>query len=187
MSDTETPAPLDAYLTAKSNEPVFVLQGGDPLAAPLVRLWAAAARVRAGAVPPSALTGVEVDLKYICADSLVTNEREAAGLLTRATAAEEVSWSMDDYRKGRIGTEEAKPSGENSADEKARLDVYDLRRRCADRISNLRCSIAEYRDDLIAKGYITSGDELDNSIEGLMRSAKTISDRIDVRRGNASD
>jgi hypothetical protein len=46
--EAEVVAPLDAYATAKPDEPTFTLQGGDPLAGPLVRTWAFLARRRAG-------------------------------------------------------------------------------------------------------------------------------------------
>ena len=60
MSTKDEPGPLDGLLTAKPGEPIFTLQGGDPLAAPLVREWARQARERAhsGEVPDAKATAL---------------------------------------------------------------------------------------------------------------------------------
>jgi hypothetical protein len=168
MSTPIEPAPLDGYLTAKPNEPIFVLQGGDPLAPPLVQQWITTARALA---------------------LQLESESQRNALLIRATAAEEVLWAMQNYLRGHTSTGEVEPKTplENSVDEKARLDVYDVRRRCASRIYDLRGAITEYRKELLSKHFISAGDELDNSIEGLLCSAKSIADRINIRRGNVSD
>jgi hypothetical protein len=96
----EVVAPLDAYATAKPDEPVFTLQGGDPLAAPLVRLWAQLARLRTGLGkglwPPSFTDAENAVLNH----DVSHDEKESANLLLRATAAEEVSWAMDAYVNG---------------------------------------------------------------------------------------
>src|SRR5205085_1542980 len=123
-SDNALPAaPLDAYVTAKPDEPTFTLQGGDPLAEPLVQLWAHLARVRTGLLTGDA-DWIYPALKAAChPDSdLSGNEREVNNLLLRATAAEEVSWAMRDYCRGNTSSGKASPEipAENSLDEKAR-------------------------------------------------------------------
>lgn len=81
MPDTKAePGPFDAFETAKPDEPIFTLQGGDPLAAPLVLEWARRARTAALALPDD------------------TPRQEE--LLLRATSAEEVAWSMQAYLRG---------------------------------------------------------------------------------------
>lgn len=95
----EEPGPFDGMENAKPGEPVFTLQGGDPLAAPLVQIWADFARVRAGIISADACGASYAKLAGIAA-------REQAGqhkreeLLIRATEAEAIGWEMDAYRKG---------------------------------------------------------------------------------------
>lgn len=79
ISTKETPGDYDALETAKPGEPIFTLQGGDPLAPPCITLWSELCRHAALAESDDA-------------------KREA--LLKKATAAEAVAWAFDDYRKG---------------------------------------------------------------------------------------
>jgi hypothetical protein len=81
MTDEASPAvALDAYPTAKPDEPTFTLQGGDPFAPPCVLEWAKKARL-------FALT-------------LDEDDPRRADLLLRATSAEEVAWEMLAYQRG---------------------------------------------------------------------------------------
>lgn len=82
ISTKERPSPFDGFESAKPGEPIFTLQGGDALAAPLVREWARLARERA--------LGGGMD------------EAKAKALLIKATGAEAISWAMDEYRSGHV-------------------------------------------------------------------------------------
>lgn len=173
------PAPLDGFESAKPNEPIFTLQGGDPLAAPLVVLWAQLARVRAD------ITQGDADWIYplfLAAnrESVSHDPKEIENLLVRASAAEQVAWSMDEYRKG-VSQE---TSSDQSLDELDRLDIYDLRRRYASLISNFFSEMSEYRERLVALEFIEVGGQLWNAIEGEILSLRTIHKMIEPRRGN---
>lgn len=70
----------DAIETAKPGEPLFPLQGGDPVAPDTVLFWAEQTRA-------FALT-------------LSEDDKRRAKLLRKATDAEAVAWAMRDYQAG---------------------------------------------------------------------------------------
>lgn len=150
MSTEEAVAPLDAYITARPDEPTFTLQGGDPLAPHLVRLWAAAARGR---------TGLRINLGKLINDfsiivvehTLEYDKREVANLRLRATAAEEVSWAMDEYTRG--GSSTPVDAADTHIDEPKRIELHDLKVRCAQKLSNFRCEMIEMQAALDKAGY----------------------------------
>lgn len=85
----DVPGPFDGFATAKPGEPIFTLQGGDPLAPPLVHSWAMSARDRAIAEFPE-------------------DHPKRDALFLRAAEAEKVAWQMEEYLAG----DEAKPPRE---------------------------------------------------------------------------
>ena len=90
----------DAAASAKDDEPIFTLQGGDPLAPGLVLLWAHHARKLARRLP-----------------FLTDKARER--LLKKATSAEEVAWAMRDYlRNGGKPELKAEPQETYSGNER---------------------------------------------------------------------
>lgn len=145
----EIVAPLDAYATAKPDEPVFTLQGGDPFAGPLVRLWACMARRRAG-VPGKIPSD---DLTRIAREHAAPNEREQTNLLVRATAAEEVSWEMDGYLKGEAVQHEDEETLSDEIDEKARIDLFDYRVRSAQKMQDMIATLVDMSDELHKRGH----------------------------------
>ena len=80
ISTKEEVGTYDAIETAKPGEPLFALQGGDPLAPLCVMIWAWKARKLARAMDE--------------------DDKARAALLRKASAAEEVAWAMRDYQKG---------------------------------------------------------------------------------------
>lgn len=182
MSDIPV-APLDAYITARPDEPTFTLQGGDPLAEPLVKIWVGAARLRAGVSIGDFLQEAVDDLHAACVlDCLESNERERNNLLVRATAAEEVSWAMRDYRLGNTsaGVDQPTAAGENFLDEKARLDLHDLRVRFAQRLSGFFSEMSDMRTDLKNASFLA--EELDNQFEAAILLVRQISNTVEPRR-----
>lgn len=172
------PAPLDAYETAKAEEPIFVLQGGDPIAAPLVRLWAYLARVRTGL--RGDVAWIETPIQAAKYSSIEHDPDACKNLLARATAAEQVSWHMDGYRRGEVNiTQEMQ-----ELDDLQKLDIYDIRRRCASAISNFFSNLNDYREELTARGFIIEGDEINNIFEANILSLRTLAERIEIKRGN---
>lgn len=70
----------DAIETAKPGEPLFPLQGGDPLAPLCVMIWAWKARK--------------------LARTMEEDDKARIKLLRKASAAEEVAWAMREYQAG---------------------------------------------------------------------------------------
>jgi hypothetical protein len=95
----EEPGPFDGMENAKPGEPVFTLQGGDPLAAPLVQLWADCARVRAGVGSADCLAPDFAKLAGVATREKAGRHKQEE-LKLRATEAESIGWEMDAYRKG---------------------------------------------------------------------------------------
>jgi hypothetical protein len=79
ISTKDKPGDYDAIETAKPDEPLFAIQGGDPLGPKTVQFWADEARKLAR----------ETD-----------DEKERDRLLRKASMAEEVVWAMKDYQAG---------------------------------------------------------------------------------------
>lgn len=82
ISTREKPGDYDAFETAKPGEPIFVLQGGDPLGPLCVIVWAWKARKLAR----------EMDEQG--------HAEEADRLRKKANSAEQVAWEMRDYQRG---------------------------------------------------------------------------------------
>lgn len=153
-SPPEAVAPLDAYATAKPDEPVWTVQGGDPLGAPLLRLWAFCARVRAGSITGDA-DWIYPLLEAACKpDNSATNEQEINDLLTRATLTEQVSWNMDAYFKGQSFDPKA-PAEKSTAEQ---IDLFDARVHAADKISGFAGELNNIAEDLKARGFDNVGD-----------------------------
>ncbi len=174
----ENPAPLDAYETAKPDEPIFVLQGGDPLAAPLVRIWAYLTRVRAGLSGDATMIDAPI---YVAKTTAVDHDKAASrDLLVRATAAEQVSWYMDGYRRGEINL--AAEVHEQAALDK--LDIHDIRRKCASTISSFRAELNDFRLELIDRDWLEQNNELDNAMQGTILALHSIMEKVEIKRGN---
>ncbi len=112
ISTKERVGEYDAIATAKPDEPLFPLQGGDPFAIACIMLWADQAR-RAGLAERNATV--------------------AHKLLTKASQAEFVAWAFSDYQAGR---------GAEAAAEQKRYESEDVTdrnvilARAADRLHN---------------------------------------------------
>lgn len=179
---SEIVAPLDAYATAKPDEPTFTLQGGDPFAAPLVSLWAQLARI--AAIPEGSqrqadeavFTGIQAARTL----RKTVSESEREELLKRATLAEEVSWNMDAYRKRQATDAEPETSGEKlSVDE--RLDLYDLRNFAAGRLNNAVSELAEIYERLQTAGF--EDEDFFNALRSSRVALQGASRRVRVQRG----
>lgn len=182
MEATKTnPAALDAFETAKSDEPIWTVQGGDPLGAPLLRIWAVFARIRAGIIPDQGTEIVYAELLKAAQNNRPEHQNEIDGLLIRATETEQVSWSMDNYIKG-LTAEEVEEL--KQAIEFNRLDLYDLRRKCASFISAFFSEFNDYRLELIKREYLAEGDFIDHQMQRAIADLRYILSTIEIRRGN---
>lgn len=175
----ETPAPLDAYETAKDGEPIWVAQGGHPLSAPLLRVWSIFARIMAGVIPDQGTEIVYAEMLRAAQMNRPDTNAEREGLLIRATQTEEISWAMDDYRNG-LAVEEREEI--IIAVEFDRLDLFDLRRRCATFMSMFWSEMNEYRLELIRREYMVEGDYIDHQIRRVIDDLKYIHSTIEIRR-----
>lgn len=178
----EHPAPLDGFARAKPDEPIFTLQGGDPTAGPLVRLWANLARVRAGVLSYDALEEFLWGAANQASNAKELEERKQQGLLIRARSAEEISWQMDEYRKG-TGEEPEENAGSEPVEQRL-IDLYDYRRRCVARLNNSIAELCEMEDELTKREFLKNGNNL--YIEGQLHTAlqalKRFAERLEVKR-----
>jgi hypothetical protein len=79
VSTKDKPGDYDAIETLKPGEPVFPIQGGDPLGPKTVQFWADSARELA---------------------RTLDNDKQRESLMRKATMAEHVGWAMTEYQAG---------------------------------------------------------------------------------------
>lgn len=182
MQSTKTdPAPLDAFESAKADEPIWTVQGGDPLGAPLLRIWTIFARIRAGVIPDQGTEIIYAEILKAAQNNQAETEKDSDGFKARATETEIISWSMDQYFKGLVyeETEEKKQAVEFD-----RLDLYDIRRRCASFMSGFFSELNDYRLELMARGYLAENDYIDHQIRRVIEDLRYIHSTIEVKRGS---
>jgi hypothetical protein len=177
----EVVAPLDAYATAKPDEPVWTAQGGDPLAPPLLRLWALMARVRAGEPFAGSLVQWAEGVKEVAEHhSVADDEREAANLLVRATATEEISWAMDEYARGHHSVDQPTEAQDTHLSELQRIDLHELKIKVAQKLSAYHSEMSELRTALKAAGFEDIG--VLTAMGVVTGDLRVLSDRIEPRR-----
>jgi hypothetical protein len=95
----KTPGPFDGFAKAKEDEPIFTLLGRDPLAPPLVALWAMMNRIRCGLGQPDHAIWTSL-VRAATASPRELSDREMKAELLQTSEAEEIGWAMDEFRKG---------------------------------------------------------------------------------------
>lgn len=140
------PSPLDGYIRAEPNEPVFTLQGGDPFAHDAVRGYIATRRNAA---------------------MQIENEKKRADELERCTAAEEVLWAMENYYKGLPNEDDTAFEGSSSI--AALIDLHDYRIHCARKLANAFSEMNDMIEGLRRMGFEDTGtlNAIHNEIVGL--------------------
>lgn len=168
MTDENTkahPGPFDGMESAKPDEPVFTLQGGDPLAPELVRGWAEKARERA--------IQLRKDGK----------EEKADALLIKATEAEKISWNMESYAKGEKEVRAHEEGQDDSQgylggslpeDTARRAQRHRLLRAAADRLSNAGSEGCDWADQLEEIGLAKFGDPIRKASKRLIGLARQL-------------
>jgi hypothetical protein len=156
---------FDAFETAKENEPIFVLQGGDPFAPATIEHWADLART---------------------AGRKETNARQRQKLLAKATNAEQSAWIMREYQRDpdnyAAATEEKRFESEDVTDR-----IIILGRGC-DRLNNSIFECLELADKLQALDeFRVERGKLREAAEIMRRVAKTIEPRRHMQDRKASD
>ncbi len=171
-----SPAPLDAYETAKSSEPIWTVQGGDPLGAPLLRIWAHFARIQAGVITSGTLDAWFEQILRAANTHPPKNDAERDEFLTRATATEEISWAMDAYLRG----DKQEVKTEKRVTAMQRIDLFDARRRCVQRIHNAIAELEQFKGELETFGFMW--EELGYAFFSVEEDMKGLARAVEVRR-----
>lgn len=173
------PSPLDAYVTAEPDEPVFTLQGGDPLAGPLVMLWARLARARCGLgfEPEASIEWATAIFK----DNQAFKSAERDDLLRRATEAEQICWAMTAYRKGQR-EQVAEDNAQRNVE--TRLDLHDYKIYCANRISN---AFSELNDMMSQLDILDPDNPVIESIRNEIVALRSLFNEVEPRPGRKLD
>lgn len=165
ISTKEKPGAYDAFETAKPDEPIFTLQGGDPIAPLVIMVWAWKARQFA---------------------RTLDNEKEATRLLTKASAAEEVAWAMKDYQKG--GAQEVaavRATINDTPDTLAEAqEAVTERKRLIEGVTKLQNAIGVARDVSEALETVESISDQIDAIEAGIYWLKLAAEGLEPRRGS---
>lgn len=162
ISTKEQPGEYDGFETAKPGEPIFGLQGGDPLAPKTVLFWA--------------------DLARTMARSLA-DEKQAARLFRKANGAEEVAWAMQVYQRG-----EADVAGERNRYTDSEVDRSDVKRAirktlidCVGRLNNAAAIIKTVEESL---GDLAIDPGRQEELLLIVGRIEALSAALEPRRGN---
>jgi tRNA U34 5-carboxymethylaminomethyl modifying enzyme MnmG/GidA len=165
INTLETPGEFDALLSLRKEEPYFLLVGRDRFAPPLILRWASYNRRRA--------------LKEFDAGLIDTEERERE--LRKSTQAEEIAWSMREFKLGGAGKAETKQdrySGYVDTEEQKRADT--IHRQRLEAKSALHNAISE-TNDLYC--LIASEDERQaRAIEETIRAMRALAELVTPKR-----
>lgn len=164
ISTRDVPGTFDAVVTAKPGEPIFTLQGGDPLGADTVLHWVKLAR------------------KAAMVDE---DERRASKLLERATVAETVAWAMRDYRAGVEANPELvedEPDVEDVPPSEAESDRRTRLIRGAEKLHAAVAAIVEVANILDEVEFMDGTTEAE--LRGFAALVKNAATQVEPRRGN---
>lgn len=186
VSTKDHPGEFDALETAKPDEPIFVVQGGDPLGPPTVQFWADAARKEARRIMDGHRAGFEPADERDEYKPTSIDERDADKLLRKATNAEQVSWTMKAYQRGDV-----QPSGGrasyNDLPEVLTADGVD---RAAKRRSSI-AMVGQLQNSLAIAFEVAEGlskldlhPETEAKIRGAVTALQEAAREVEPRRGN---
>lgn len=181
VSTRDTPGDYDAIETAKPGEPLFGIQGGDPLGPPTVQFWADEARKLARKIMSGGDDFVPTR-KMPNYNPTAADQERAEKLLRKATAAEMVSWAMRDYQRG--GVQEV--AGERAHYNDTPLDsavAHDQRRALILMVTELHNSLSIAHDVAEALDNLGVYPDAVNAINGAVCKLKAAADTIEPRRG----
>nr|WP_047169709.1 NaeI family type II restriction endonuclease [Sphingomonas sp. Y57] len=162
VSTKDRPGEYDAFETAKPGEPIFTLQGGDPLAPPTILHWADLAR------------GVARQ---------ETKQERADALFKKAANAELVAWAMAEYQRG--DDYEAQQQA-RAADEAAMtVEANVVLARGVDRLHNAIAEALELADNPAMDRFVKERGRLRSAAEMLRGVARVIEPRRHMREQSA--
>lgn len=186
VSTRDHPGIYDAIETAKPGEPLFPLQGGDPLAPALVQMWADFSRVRAGTISAEVAGLNALAALGRAATDNPAPDKKRAGLLTKATGAEQVRWSMESYQRGEVDVEgkraryqddsEPEPEREEARNERA------ARIKIAAALHNHLAGVNDVAEAIQALGGPLADQAL--ALFAIVPMLKRIAGEIEPRRGD---
>lgn len=158
----EQPSALDGYERAKPGEPIFTLQGGDPLAVEMTKEYIHRRR--------KAALGIE-------------DEQKQQAELARCTEAERTLWAMQEYlRSGKVEEEDER----EQLNEPVAIDLHDRRVRAAGKISYMRGDLneilVELLPDWMAAGGVEESEALIDELEELIGQLRAVYFVIEPRR-----
>lgn len=163
INTLESPSEFDALLSLRTGEPYFLLVGRDRFAPGLILRWASYNRRRA--------------LKEFDAELIDTEERERE--LRKSTQAEEIAWSMREFKLGGAAKAETKQdrySGYVDTEEQKTADA--IHRQRLEAKSALHNAIGETNDLL----QLIPGDEQSRAIEETIKAMRALADLISPKR-----
>jgi hypothetical protein len=153
ISTKEKPGALDGFERAKPDEPIFTLQGGDPIAVRLVKVY--------------------IWLRRRAAFKIADDRKREAELL-RCSEAERQLWAMEEYlRSGKVDEKDETPHGNLPAE----IDLFDYRVRAAQKVSGMACELLEIDEELRRREFIYDSDEAKALVEGLRLLRKELEPR----------
>ena len=186
VSTRDHPGEFDALETAKPDEPIFVVQGGDPLGPPTVQFWADCARKAARRIMDGERAGFEPKHDRDEYQPTEADQRDADRLLVKATNAEQVSWAMKAYQRGDV-----EPTGGratyNDLPEPLEADALDRaakRKTLIEMTGRLHNSLAIANE--VSEGLVKLGLHSDVVvvINEAVENLKLAASAVEPRRGN---
>lgn len=163
VSTKDHPGDYDALETAKPDEPIFTLQGGDPLGEPTVLYWADQAR-------------------KLARQSDSPQERHR--LLEKAKMAEKVAWAMKDYREGTADLPATEPIGVAEAQTESTVERVRQRQALIAGVSVLHNALATVNDLAETIEKMDVHPEVVQRLRHDVESLRLSADTIEPRRGN---
>lgn len=156
----DRPGSYDAIATAKADEPLFPIQGGDPFGPPTVLHWVGLARASA---------------------MRESDPKTASALLQKATDAEMIAWSMMAYQRGEQEIEGRRAAyadsgyGDETSDERK---LRETRIRGAGQLNNAVAIVTDVADQLERlMACLPEVAELREAMERVKAAAITIEPR----------
>lgn len=192
VSTKDHPGEYDALETAKPDEPIFVVQGGDPRGPRTVQFWADYARAGARAC----LTGSKVrvgDTPFELVDGpedyqpTEADQRDAEKLLRKATNAEQVGWAMQSYLRGEQEADGGRASYNDELAVQLTAEAEDRASQRKARIAmttQLHNSLAIANDVGEALAKMGLLPEAETRIREAVAALKAAADEVEPRRGN---
>lgn len=164
ISTKDRPGEYDALETAKPDEPIFVLQGGDPFSPGSIEHWAQLCRAAA---------------------LLEENPEKREAMLRKATAAEQVAWAFAEYQRGeetagRVPASQDASQGLDGSERQAILA------RGADRLYNTTAEAVNVADALDRLGeFSLAAAQIRGAADLLNQAAAAFEPRRHLRKAQA--